>query len=182
MAESTRALEQFSFLFTQDGGYLRIPIWGHIPLSRAARRIIEHPDFVRLQRIRQLGFVYYVFPGASHTRFEHSVGAYYLAVQMLQRLVLNPVNWHDSSTPKITPEDACLFLAAALLHDIGHYPFAHLVDRLLAGQIRNGLAFDTHEDRAGDYIMGERSPGTIPCGSPPPCSPCSSKTASMPES
>ena len=121
MMESTRALEQFSFLFTNDGGYLRIPIWGHIPLSRAARRIIEHPDFVRLSKIRQLGFVHYVFPGASHTRFEHSIGAYHLSVLMLQRLVLNP------ATPPISREEACLFLAASLLHDIGHYPLAHLV-------------------------------------------------------
>ena len=128
------ALEQFSFLFSQDGGYLRIPIWGHIPLSLAARRIIEHPDFVRLQRIRQLGWVYYVFPGASHTRFEHSIGAYHLSVLMLQRLVLNPANW-DGDVPKITPEEARVFLAASLLHDIGHYPFAHLVDRLPGFQV-----------------------------------------------
>lgn len=158
MGRSARALEQFSFLFAQDGGYLRLPIWGHIPLSRAARRIIEHPDFVRLQRVRQLGFVYYVFPGASHTRFEHSVGAYHLSALMLQRLVLNPANWHDSTTPKIGPEDARIFLAAALLHDIGHYPFAHLVDRLSADE---GPAFQTHEERARDYIMDDRSPGSI---------------------
>ena len=46
MFRPAQALERFSFLFSQDGGYLRIPIWGHIPLSRPARRIIEHPDFV----------------------------------------------------------------------------------------------------------------------------------------
>ena len=163
MAESTRALEHFSFLFTQDGGYLRIPIWGHIPLSRAARRIIEHPDFVRLSKIRQLGFVYYVFPGASHTRFEHSVGTYHLSVLALQRLALNPINWYDPCTPKISREDARLFLAAALLHDIGHYPFAHLVDRLAQGSTKhkNGGAFESHEDRARSYILADRSPGSI---------------------
>ena len=149
------ALEQFSFLFSQDGGYLRIPIWGHIPLSLAARRIIEHPDFVRLQKIRQLGWVYYVFPGACHTRFEHSIGAYHLSVLMLQRLVMNPVNW-ESGIPRITPEEARVFLAASLLHDIGHYPFAHLVDRLPAirnpkSEIRN--AFASHEERVRSYIL-----------------------------
>jgi len=164
MAESTRALEQFSFLFAQDGGYLRLPIWGHIPLSHAARRTIEHPDFVRLQRIRQLGFVNYVFPGASHTRFEHSLGTYHLSVQLLQRLVLNPANWYDPARPKIGPEDARVFLAASLLHDIGHYPFAHLVDRLSAKAAKSGLrgelAFQTHEERAAEYILGNRSPGS----------------------
>ena len=158
MAQSTRALEEFSFLFAQDGGYLRIPIWGHIPLSRAARYIIEHPDFVRLSKIRQLGFVYYVFPGASHTRFEHSIGAYYLSVLMLRNLVLDPANWHNTETPKITQEDARLFLAAALLHDIGHYPFAHLVDRI---PVRGVMAFEAHEDRAKRYITDDRSPGSI---------------------
>ncbi len=164
-----RALEQFSFLFSQDGGYLRIPIWGHIPLSHSARRIIGHPDFVRLQRIRQLGFVNDVFPGASHTRFEHSIGTYHLSVLILQRLVLNPSNWRNESDPCISPEDARLFLAAALLHDIGHYPFAHLVDTLPSTSMSMSMsrsrseskAFASHEDRATEYIGGDRSAGSI---------------------
>jgi HD superfamily phosphohydrolase len=196
MFEPTRALEEFSFLFSQDGGYVRIPIWGHISLARPARRIIEHPMFMHLSRIRQLGFVHYVFPGASHTRFEHSIGTYHLSVLMLQRLVLNPSSWAENQNPhpyplpprsrrgntdnassiqdnakgvkiggtenapapKISREEACLFLAAALLHDIGHYPFAHLVDRL-PGDF--GPAFEAHEDRAKDCILGDTSPGSI---------------------
>ena len=158
MTEPVRALERFSFLFANDGGYIRIPIWGHIPLTRGARRVIEHRHFVRLSGIRQLGFVHHVFPGASHTRFEHSVGAYHLSVLMLQRLVLNPVNWRDSDECRISPQDARVFLAAALLHDIGHYPFAHLVDRLtVAGK----NVFETHEDRARDCIAGDRSEGSL---------------------
>jgi HD superfamily phosphohydrolase len=160
---ANRALDQFHFLFSQDGGYLRIPIWGHIPLSYAARRVIEHPSFVRLSKIRQLGFVYYVFPGASHTRFEHSVGTYYLGVQILQRLVLNPINWYDEYHPKISPEEARLFLASALLHDIGHYPFAHLVDRLL--QVDESQtsrhAFKSHEERVADIVLSDKSPGSL---------------------
>ncbi len=186
--ESTQALSQFAFLFAPTGGYVRIPIWGHIPLSQAARAVIEHPDFVRLAKIRQLGLVYYVFPGASHTRFEHSIGAYHLSVLMLQRLVQNPANWHDEKTPKITPDEARLFLAAALLHDIGHYPLAHLVDKLPGQEIPNSKPqvpspdsafaetsadksdtrnpkpepwFLSHEDRARAYILGDQSQGSI---------------------
>lgn len=164
-----RGLEYFSFLFDQEGGYVRIPVWGHIPLSRMARRVIEHPNFVRLQRIRQLGLVHYVFPGATHTRFEHSVGTYHLSKLLLQRLVLNPMNWRDQATPKISPEEARVFLAASLLHDIGHYPFAHLVDRLPPGSgvatrtSSDGLlrAFQTHENMAREYILGDTRVGSI---------------------
>lgn len=170
MDQAPYALDQFSFLFAQDGGYLRIPIWGHIPLGLGARRIIQHPDFVRLQRIRQLGFVHYVFPGASHTRFEHLIGTYHLSVLILQRLVLNPVNW-KGSVPSISPDEARLFLASALLHDIGHYPFAHLVDTLPVSSEGSGFhpslltphssAFASHEDRATEYILGDTAPGSI---------------------
>jgi len=153
------SLEQFSFLFNQDGGYLRIPIWGHIPLCLGARKIIEHPDFVRLAKIRQLGLVHYVFPGATHTRFEHSIGTYHLSVSMLQRLVMNPSNWHDFS-PGITPEEARIFLAASLLHDIGHYPYAHIVDRLTSEDTGERF-FDSHENRAKSYILDDRSSGSI---------------------
>ena len=166
MTQPTRALEQFSSLFANDGGYLRIPIWGHIPLTLGARRVIEHRDFVRLSGIRQLGFVHHVFPGASHTRFEHSIGAYHLAVRILQRLVLNPVNWRDPDTPKIARDEACVFLAAALLHDIGHFPLAHLVDRLPSAPLRTPhselrTVFASHESRARDYLLGDRSPGSL---------------------
>ncbi|MBP6963688.1 MAG: HD domain-containing protein [Armatimonadetes bacterium] len=159
MCQTAGALERFAFLFSQDGGYLRIPIWGHIPLSRPARRIIGHPDFVRLQRIRQLGFVSYVFPGASHTRFEHSIGAYHLSCLMLRNLVL----CGSADRAGIAPEEARLFLASALLHDVGHYPFAHLVDMLPAVDQSGGVcrAFRSHEDRAVEYIAGDRSHGSI---------------------
>jgi HD superfamily phosphohydrolase len=156
--DRTGSLREFAFLFAQDGGYLRIPIWGHIPLSGAARRIIEHPTFARLSKIRQLGFVHYVFPGATHTRFEHSIGVYYLSTLMLQRLLLNPINWYDEQTPKISAEEARIFLASALLHDIGHFPFAHMVDRLTGP---DGPIFESHEARARCYILADRSPGSI---------------------
>lgn len=151
-------LGKFGFLFAQDGGYLRVPIWGHIPLSSPARRIIEHPSFARLSGIRQLGFVHYVFPGATHTRFEHSIGVYHISTLILQRLLMNPVNWEDDQTPKISPEEARIFLASALLHDIGHFPFAHMVDRL-AGP--DGPVFESHEARARSFIMEDRSEGSI---------------------
>jgi len=146
-----RLSPDYDFLFDAQGGYIRIPIWGHIPLSLPARRIIEHPDFVRLQRIRQLSFVHYVFPGASHSRFEHSIGTYHLSKKILLSLIANPANW-NGALPRISPREGRVFLAAALLHDIGHYPYAHLLEQ---------LPFSSHEDRARDYLLACQEEGSL---------------------
>jgi len=150
----------WQFLFAQDGGYVRLPIWGHIPLSRAARRVIEHPDFVRLQQVKQLLFVHYAFPGATHTRLEHCIGTYHLARQLLLSLLANPYN-NDPETgePRIAPDEGRVFLAAALLHDIGHYPCAHLLDHLPLRDSAGQPLFLDHEERAREYLDPERPGG-----------------------
>ncbi|MCC6446429.1 MAG: HD domain-containing protein [Armatimonadetes bacterium] len=142
---------EYDFLFDSSGGYIRIPIWGHIPLCAGARRVIEHPDFVRIQRIRQLSFVYMVFPGALHSRFEHSIGTYHLSRRMLFSLIANPAN-RNGSAPEITPQEGRVFLASALLHDIGHYPYAHLMEQ---------LPLQSHEERAQSYLLESRKPGSL---------------------
>ena len=148
------------FLFAQDGGYVRLPIWGHIPLAAGARRVIEHPDFVRLQRIKQLLFVHYAFPGATHTRFEHCIGTYHIARQMLLSLLANPYNTDTrTGAPLISPDEGRVFLAAALLHDIGHYPCAHLVDNLPLRDAAGRPLVAAHEERARDYLEPGRPGG-----------------------
>lgn len=150
----------WQFLFAQDGGFIRLPIWGHIPLSQAARHVIEHPDFVRLQQVKQLLFVHYAFPGATHTRLEHCIGTYHLSRQLLLSLLANPYN-KDTETgePRITPEEGRVFLAAALLHDIGHYPCAHLLDNLPLCDAGGRRLFVSHEERARDYLDPARPGG-----------------------
>lgn len=89
--------------------------------------IIQHPVFQRLQRIKQLGLASFVYPGAQHTRFQHSLGAMYLTYEAIKQL---RQNGHE-----ITSEEADGVLAAILLHDIGHGPFSHVLENTLVSGI-----------------------------------------------
>ena len=102
---------------------VRIPPQTDVPLTGRVRQIIDAADFRRLARISQLGLVSLVYPAAIHTRFEHSLGVFRLALLYLKRLA------HDERfTAVIGPQQAEVFLAAALLHDLGHWPFCHPIE------------------------------------------------------
>src|SRR5512138_50200 len=90
---------------------VRDSVWRSIPLFEAELSLIDTPPFQRLRRVQQLGFTSWVFPGARHTRFEHSLSVYHLARRVLLRLLRLP------ETPPIADEDASALLAASLLHD-----------------------------------------------------------------
>ena len=96
---------------------IRDPVHGHIQLDALAVQIIDTPYFQRLRRIRQLGLSYLVYPGANHTRFEHSLGSYYLACKLT----------HLIEDPQVKKE----IQIAALLHDIGHGPLSHTTEELI---------------------------------------------------
>src|SRR5271157_4683945 len=99
---------------------LRIPSELDVPVSPRVRAIIDTAEFRRLARVSQLGLVSLVYPAAIHTRFEHSLGVYRLALLFLQQLSRD-----ERFVAAIGPADAERFIAAALLHDIGHWPFCH---------------------------------------------------------
>ncbi|MCG8583125.1 MAG: HD domain-containing protein [Pirellulales bacterium] len=102
---------------------IRIPPEIDVPLTPRVRAIIDTTEFRRLARVSQLGLVSLVYPAAHHTRFEHSLGVYRLALLYLQRLA------HDERfAARIEPKDAELLIAAALLHDLGHWPFCHPIE------------------------------------------------------
>ncbi|ACF12992.1 metal dependent phosphohydrolase [Chloroherpeton thalassium ATCC 35110] len=133
------------FLFRSDGGFIRMPVWGHIPLIQPLKKIISHPAFLRLKGIRQLSFAHHVFPGATHTRFEHSIGVYHLMKLILQRVVTNPLTASHQTETFCFDENTCrLLLAASLLHDIGHYPHAHALESA-ALKLNGALVFEHHE-------------------------------------
>ena len=101
---------------------VRDPLWNNIRLDRDALGVVDTPPFQRLRYIRQLGHAFLVYPGATHTRFEHALGAYDLARRVLTQLddILG--------RPVVSSEVALRLKLAALLHDIGHYPFSHALE------------------------------------------------------
>jgi HD superfamily phosphohydrolase len=102
---------------------VRIPDQLDVPLTPRVRQIVDAPEFRRLAHISQLGLVSLVYPAAHHTRFEHSLGVYRTALLYLKQLQ------HDRRfAESISPADAEVFLLAALLHDLGHWPFCHAIE------------------------------------------------------
>jgi len=104
-------------------GSIRIPPELGVPLTERVRRIIDTEPFRRLAKITQVGLVSLVYPAARHTRFEHSLGVYRLALLLLKRLSHVP-----DFTRNVTRHDAERLIVTALLHDVGHYPFCHLIE------------------------------------------------------
>ncbi len=103
---------------------VRDPLWNTIRLDPIAVEIIDTPAFQRLRYIRQLGFAHLVYPGATHTRFDHALGVYHLA-----RTALRGMADRDPGIREDDP-DVRLIPYAALLHDIGHYAFSHAIEEL----------------------------------------------------
>ncbi|NTU92642.1 MAG: HD domain-containing protein [Chlorobiaceae bacterium] len=148
-----------SFLFRSEGGFIRIPIWGHIPLSDPLKKILAHPSFLRLKGIRQLSFSQQVYPGATHTRFEHSIGVYHLMKLILQRMVTNPLAVELQNDNLRFDDETCrTLLSTCLLHDIGHYPHAHVLEEIALPGAEDGV-FAHHEALTGMFVNQEH-PGT----------------------
>lgn len=109
---------------------VRDPLWNTIRLDPAAVRIIDTPAFQRLRYIRQLGFAHLVYPGATHTRFDHALGVYHLTKTALRLLRSRAESDPSVVLPESVWDDAGLVPYAALLHDIGHYAFSHALEEL----------------------------------------------------
>jgi hypothetical protein len=102
---------------------VRIPPGVTVPLTPRVRALVDSAEVRRLTRVSQLGLVGLVYPGAVHTRFEHSLGVYRLALEFLARLARD-----DRFAAAIGESDAAAFVAAALLHDVGHWPYCHPIE------------------------------------------------------
>jgi HD superfamily phosphohydrolase len=121
---------------------VRIPPEVDVPLTPRVRQLIDTADFRRLARISQLGLVSLVYPAAIHTRFEHCLGVFRLALLYLKQLA------HDERFARtIRSEDAEVFIAAALLHDLGHWPFCHPIEDIRLPSV------PSHELFANSYLL-----------------------------
>ena len=104
--------------------YIRDPLWGSIAVDPVAERLLDTPALQRLRYVRQLGLAHLVYPGATHSRFEHALGAYHLARRAM-------ANLREAGALKaLAPDEAAIVSAAALLHDVGHYPFSHALEEI----------------------------------------------------
>ena len=115
-----------------DGKIINDPVFGFIKIPGGVLMdIVDHPLMQRLRHIKQVGLASFVFPGAQHTRFQHSLGAYWLMSEAILSLEQKGIFIFDSEAEAIK--------AAILMHDIGHGPFSHVLEHTLIEGI-------SHED------------------------------------
>ncbi len=103
----------------------RDPLWNNIRADAMAVALVDTPEFQRLRYVRQLGLAHLVYPGATHSRFEHALGAYHLASRALALL-----EERGELGDTVPADEPAVVRAAALLHDIGHYPFSHALEEI----------------------------------------------------
>ncbi|XP_077992968.1 deoxynucleoside triphosphate triphosphohydrolase SAMHD1-like [Glandiceps talaboti] len=121
------------------------PIHGHIELHPILVKIIDTLEFQRLRNLKQLGALCYVYPGACHSRFEHSIGTCHLAQQLIHHLqAIHPSH--------ITKEEALCVQIAALCHDLGHGPFSHLFDQNVIPRLKPE-GYETWEHELGSIKL-----------------------------
>lgn len=114
--------------------FIRDSVYGDISLTRFEEKIMDMPQFQRLRRIKQLGLISLIYPGATHTRFEHSIGTMNLGSKL-------------SSELDLSDDEIELIRASALLHDIGHGPFSHVSEGVLS----------VKHEKLTEYVVKETS-------------------------
>src|SRR4051812_18373826 len=143
---------------------IRDPLWDNIRLDRPALLALDTAAVQRLRYVRQVGHAFLVYPGATHTRFEHALGAYHLTRRALASL-------EERGELDLVPQEDCLAVRlAALLHDIGHYPFSHALEEAgfpshealgvaklrqgELGQVLTEIGGSGFAGQVGDFIAG----------------------------
>ena len=117
---------------------VRDPIHGDIIVKGYEKQLLQSPEIQRLHNIKQLGLAHLVFPGAQHTRLEHSLGAFFVAKKIASHLELDK-------------QESDVICCAALLHDLGHGPFSHTLESLLMEKM--GI---NHVDVTEELLYGKR--------------------------
>ena len=147
--------------------YKRIsdPVHGTFGISELESRIISSKVFQRLHNIKQLGLAHLVFPGANYSRFSHSLGACHIAGRMIRAINLTPYG-------SFNEKEIQRYRLAGLLHDLGHYPFSHLTEKIVKDYyssailqqsdsvpVEPGIHKNTNETSTGPDDLGVGKPG-----------------------
>jgi uncharacterized protein len=103
---------------------IRDPLWNNIRLDPLALTLVDTPAMQRLRYVRQLGYAFLVYPGATHSRFEHALGAHHMARRTITLLA------ERGELASVPARERDLAAAAMLLHDVGHYPFSHALEEI----------------------------------------------------
>ena len=103
---------------------LRDPVWNNIRVDELTLSLVDTEVFQRLRYVRQLGWTYLVYPGATHSRFEHALGTHHLSRRTLALLC------EAEDAASISENEQAIVRCAALLHDVGHYPFSHAIEEI----------------------------------------------------
>ena len=139
--------------FSNPDKFINDPLHGMTQFSSLDINIIDTPQFFRLRSLKQLGTTHFVFPGATHSRFEHSLGVAHLAEAMMMHL--------KQSQPEldITSREVGCVKLAGLCHDLGHGPYSHVFDGSFIPQARPGIVW-THEmasEMLFDHLVDENN-------------------------
>jgi HD superfamily phosphohydrolase len=127
-------MEQLFADFTEP---IRDPLWKHVYLSPGLKRVVNHPRVQKLAGIKQLGPTYLVYPGATHSRLNHSLGVFQVSKALLADLGRRSEKIPGGRTHQLA------FLTAALLHDLGHFPYTHSLKE---------LSLREHEELTADFV------------------------------
>lgn len=142
--------DDVSYLDRRFSKKVRDNVYGNIYLDPLSLKFVDTEQFQRLRDLKQLGLTYMVYPGAVHSRFEHSLGVFSLAGEAVHR-----IKAQQGSELDIDNLDIQTVKLAGLLHDVGHGPFSHMFEREFLRQIPHGIKW-CHEDmsvRMIDHIV-----------------------------
>ncbi|MDA1014775.1 MAG: HD domain-containing protein [Planctomycetota bacterium] len=127
-------------------GIVRIPMEQDVPFTPRVRALVDTPEFQRLQHVTQLGLAARVYPGATHTRFEHALGVFHNSIRYLWQLASD-----ERFRNAISVHQAEVLMASALLHDLGHWPFCHPIEDMSLPDL------PPHEEFAAQFLAPDRA-------------------------